>query len=179
MTAPPERAGELRAFAAMLDQLDYYELLELDRGAGAEAVRRAYHRSSRRFHPDAWRHAPEDLREAATRIAARLSEAYAVLRDPGRRRAYDRQIGADPAARRLGIGQAAAAARAEGAARSGRTGKGRRFFEAARRELRRGDRAAALRSLQMALAFEPDNPHFEGALAALREGREVPELERD
>ncbi len=179
MTATPERAAELRALASMLDQLDYYELLELDRGASGEAVRRAYHRTSRRIHPDLWRGAPEELREASARIAARLSEAYAVLRDPGRRRAYDRQLEADPRALRLGIGQAAAAARAEGAARAGGTGKGRRFFEAARRDLRRGDRAAALRNLQMALAFEPRNPHFEGALAALRAGRAVPELERD
>ncbi len=179
MTGAPQRAGELRAVASMLDQLDYYELLELERGASGEAVRRAYHRASRRFHPDAWRQAPDELRVASARVAARLSEAYAVLRDPGRRAAYDRQLERDPRALRLGIGQAGAAARSASAERSGRTGRGRRFFEAARRDLRRGDRAAALRNLQMALAFEPGNPHFEGALAALREGREVPELERD
>ena len=47
-------AAEIRALSRMLDRLDYYKLLRVDRGAPMGDVRVAYRRARREFHPDAF-----------------------------------------------------------------------------------------------------------------------------
>ena len=49
--------AEIRALARVIDELDYYQILEISRKASTSELKRAYHASSRRFHPDAHRHA--------------------------------------------------------------------------------------------------------------------------
>ena len=61
-----------------------YELLGLDRDASEAQVRRAYRRLARRWHPDL---NPGNA-EAARHYGA-ITEAFATLLDPVRRRAYD------------------------------------------------------------------------------------------
>ena len=81
--------AEIRALAKLVDELDYYQLLEIPRQATGSELKKAYYESSRRFHPDANRHLDPELRVAVEQIAKRLSEAYSVVRDPRRRQAYD------------------------------------------------------------------------------------------
>jgi DnaJ-class molecular chaperone len=64
---------------------DYYARLELDPGATEVEIRRAYRRLALQWHPDR----NPDTPEAGERFKA-ISEAYAVLIDPAKRRAYDR-----------------------------------------------------------------------------------------
>ena len=80
---------EIKALARIIGELDYYGLLHLEPGASPREIKRAYHASSRAFHPDANRHLEAGLRDAISSIAKRVTEAYQVLRDPRRRRAYD------------------------------------------------------------------------------------------
>jgi DnaJ-class molecular chaperone len=61
---------------------DYYDVLGVAPGAGAEEIKRAYRQLARRYHPDI----SGDERGAAF---LEVSRAYQVLRDPQRRRAYD------------------------------------------------------------------------------------------
>ncbi len=63
---------------------DYYALLGVSTNASAEEIRRAYRRLARKYHPDVNK-APE----AATRFAE-MQEAYDVLSDAEKRKAYDR-----------------------------------------------------------------------------------------
>ncbi|CAG0957837.1 Chaperone protein DnaJ [Myxococcaceae bacterium] len=164
--------AELRALARMLDDLDYYELLEAPRGASGAAIRDAYHAASRRFHPDACRHLDPEVRASIERIAKRVTEAYSVLRDPRRRRLYDERIASGCAERRLQLVESAAVATQRSREeREGRTPQGRRFFAQAVSDLARGETASAIRNLQMALTFEPGNPVFEERLVALRARR--------
>jgi curved DNA-binding protein CbpA len=161
--------AEIRALAEILDELDYYRVLELPSGAPVSAVRAAYHRASRRFHPDGHRDLPSDLRPALTRIAKRVTEAYSVLRDPRRRQVYDQQLAGESARVRVPLVNASAAAeRQSREQREGRTPNGRRYFMLAQADLARGDRAAAERNLRTALTFEPDNEVFKDALAKAR-----------
>lgn len=66
--------------------MDHYATLQVSRDAEPEVIDRAYRALSLKYHPDV---ADERNRAAATATMQRINEAYAVLSDPRRRRAYD------------------------------------------------------------------------------------------
>ncbi len=68
----------------MAQAKDYYEVLGVNRSASAEEIRKAYRRLARKFHPDV-----NKSPEAATRFAE-MQDAYEVLSDAQKRKAYDR-----------------------------------------------------------------------------------------
>ncbi len=64
---------------------DYYEVLEIERGADGDSITKAYRRLAMKFHPDrngGDKEAEDKFKEAA--------EAYDVLRDSEKRARYDR-----------------------------------------------------------------------------------------
>lgn len=63
---------------------DYYEVLGIERGADADAIKKSYRKLAMEFHPDR----NPDNPEAAERFKE-ISEAYAVLSDPEKRNRYD------------------------------------------------------------------------------------------
>ena len=67
---------------------DYYEVLGVARGADADAVKRAYRKLARKYHPDVSKE-----KNAETKFKE-VQEAYEVLRDTEKRAAYD-QLGRD------------------------------------------------------------------------------------
>lgn len=62
---------------------DYYKILGVDRNADAAAIKKAYRKLARQFHPDMNKatDAEEKFKE--------VNEAYEVLKDPEKRKAYD------------------------------------------------------------------------------------------
>ena len=64
---------------------DYYETLDVNRGAGEDDLKKAYRKLAMQYHPD---RNPNDT--SAERKFKEVSEAYAVLRDADKRAAYDR-----------------------------------------------------------------------------------------
>jgi DnaJ-class molecular chaperone len=162
---------EILALAKILDELDYYQVLHIRTGASATDVRQAFHASSRAFHPDANRHLDADHRQAIARIATRVTEAYTVLRDPKRRRAYDE--GLREGQQRMQIAEAEARAEQQATVElDGATPNGRRYSALARQDEARGDLTAAIRNLQTAATFEPGNVHFKNKLQQLRAAQE-------
>lgn len=161
-------ANEILALARIISEFDYYQLLHIERDAQARDLRRAYHASSRSFHPDAYRSLDPQLMNAVHVIAKRIAEAYSVLRDPQRRQAYDRHLDAGQGVR-MQLAQALdAAGRHAQRALEGHTPQGRQFFKAATADMQRADWSSAQRNLQTALTFEPDNALFEERLAEVR-----------
>jgi len=69
----------------MAVDVDYYELLEVERGADDATIKSSYRKLAMRWHPDK---NPGDA-EAEARFKA-ISEAYDCLKDPQKRAAYDR-----------------------------------------------------------------------------------------
>lgn len=63
---------------------DYYEVLGVGRDADDEAIKRAYRKLARKYHPDVSKEADAEAR------FKELGEAYEVLRDAEKRAAYDR-----------------------------------------------------------------------------------------
>lgn len=70
----------------MVDSLDYYQVLQLERHATPTEIRRAFHRLARQYHPDL--HPDNPNAEAQFK---QICEAYEVLSDPARRQQYDQQ----------------------------------------------------------------------------------------
>ena len=69
----------------MTTEIDYYELLECERGADDATLKAAYRKLAMKYHPD--RNA--GCKEHEDKFKA-ISEAYDVLKDPQKRAAYDR-----------------------------------------------------------------------------------------
>ena len=63
---------------------DYYDILEVQRGASAEEIKRSYRKLAMQYHPD--RNPGNATADAQFR---ELNEAYGVLSDPGKRNQYD------------------------------------------------------------------------------------------
>ena len=72
---------------------NYYQILGVDPQAGPPAIKSAYRRLARRYHPDVAKR-----KDARVRFLA-VQEAYDVLSNPARRREYDRILAS--AARQL------------------------------------------------------------------------------
>ncbi|MFO7577261.1 MAG: DnaJ C-terminal domain-containing protein [Pelovirga sp.] len=68
---------------------DYYAVLGVERTADAATIKKAYRKLAQKYHPDK---NPDDKK--AEEHFKQLTEAYAVLSDPEKRRQYD-QFGAD------------------------------------------------------------------------------------
>ncbi|MGG6462917.1 molecular chaperone DnaJ [Solilutibacter silvestris] len=67
-----------------MSKRDYYEILGVERGADDETLKKAYRRCAMKHHPD---RNPGDKQAEA--VFKECKEAYEVLSDPQRRRAYD------------------------------------------------------------------------------------------
>lgn len=68
-----------------MSKKDYYEVLEISKTAGAEEIKKAYHKLAMKYHPD--RNAGDTEAEAKFK---EINEAYEVLKDEQKRAAYDR-----------------------------------------------------------------------------------------
>ena len=69
-----------------MDYKDYYNVMGIERDASQDEVKRAYRKLARKYHPDVSKEADSETR------FKELGEAYAVLKDPEKRAAYD-QLG--------------------------------------------------------------------------------------
>jgi curved DNA-binding protein len=71
-----------------MDFKDYYKIMGVARDASQDEIKRAYRKLARKYHPDVSKEANAEA------LFKDLGEAYAVLKDPEKRAAYD-QLGAD------------------------------------------------------------------------------------
>jgi curved DNA-binding protein len=72
-----------------MEYVDYYRILELEKNATDEAIKKAYRKLARKYHPDL---NPGD--KGATKRFQQINEANEVLSDPEKRKKYD-QYGKD------------------------------------------------------------------------------------
>src|SRR3954462_2186177 len=68
---------------------DYYKILGVDKGADAEAIKKAYRKLAAKYHPD-----KNPGNKAAEDRFKEINEANEVLSDPEKRKRYD-ELGAN------------------------------------------------------------------------------------
>jgi len=78
------------------DDVTHYRILDVDPGANAATIKKAYFKAAKRYHPDALgRLGLEDIKEKAASVFARIAEAFEVLGDERKRKAYDARLAGD------------------------------------------------------------------------------------
>lgn len=64
----------------------YYDILGVDKSVNTQAIKKAYHNMSRKYHPDKL---PSDKKVFGEEKIKEINEAYSVLSDPNKRKLYD------------------------------------------------------------------------------------------
>lgn len=82
---------ELQALSARSSGT-HYQVLGVPTDAVASVIQNAFFGLAKRWHPDRLRPEVADLKDQATRVFARISEASQVLSDPAQRAAYDQSL---------------------------------------------------------------------------------------
>ena len=67
-----------------MSKRDYYEVLGIEKGAGADEIKKAYRKLAVKYHPDR----NQDNAEAEAKFKE-ATEAYEVLSDEQKKQAYD------------------------------------------------------------------------------------------
>jgi curved DNA-binding protein CbpA len=147
--------AEIEAKHAQLEQLNYYELLDLDQTASTEQIASAFSTLVRRWHPD--RLSPDlvDLKDVTMRVFARMTEAHRALAHGSSREEYDRSLGVETAE----DSEQAQVARVLRAAEA---------FQKAEILLRKRDLEGAERFASVALAGDQDQPEYAALFAWIR-----------
>ncbi|AKF81028.1 molecular chaperone DnaJ [Myxococcus fulvus 124B02] len=163
--------ADLASRCAKLEQLDYFEVLLLERTATPADIKKAFYRESRTYHPDRFFHITDkQLKEQVHELYKRVTEAYYVLRDDTKRKKYVSDVTGPERAQKLRFTEASeaetkAAAKKEQEEQIGTHPKGRQFYQQAQKDIDAGNWSAAERNLKMALTYEPSNPRYKENLA--------------
>jgi curved DNA-binding protein CbpA len=109
---PPPPVAELKApalneeeelkifFNRMGAAKDHYAVLDLDRSAAINEIKRSYYSLARRYHPDRF-HAKAEIHNRVESAFARITQAYETLTHPKQKSAYDLKLAAQEKAQRI------------------------------------------------------------------------------
>ena len=168
----PEFFAEAEALFAVLETVDYFQLFKLDPASPTRAIKDAYYRESRAYHPDRFNSLPDEaMKEKIGSIFKRVTEAYVVLRDETKRAKYAKDLAGAERDKKLRFTEASeveAKAEAKKAVeeQTGTTPKGREAFKSGMKEFDGKRWDAALRHFKMALMYEPANAKYKEQLNA-------------
>ncbi len=170
---------EIEAIASIVDGLDYYQVLQVQKEAALPAIERGFASESKRFHPDRFLgvNDPEVTRKVA-RIYKKVAEAWSVLKDPELKAIYDRKLRAmpteatppsspPPTIQKEELVQEREEERA-GAQRVCTTRQGQKFYDIAMKARFSDDWNGVVMNLKFAADFEPGNDTIKAQLAEAR-----------
>jgi curved DNA-binding protein CbpA len=154
----PVESPELAAFKAEIrdsaahGSADYYELLGVVPDATAAVIQACFFQLAKKWHPDRLGPDLADVRDLATKVFARMSEAHQILSDPARRLEYDelRKEGGGSAEEQEQVQRVIRAATA---------------FQKAEVLMRRNNGTAALEEARRAVELDPSQADYIALLA--------------
>ena len=155
---PRVESPELVAFKAEIRErashggADYYELLGVAPDSIPSVIQAAFFQLAKRWHPDRLGPDLADVRDLATKVFARMSEAHQILADPTRRKEYDdlRKDGGGSAEEQEQVQRVVRAATA---------------FQKAEVLMKRNNAVAALEEARRALELDPTQADYIALLA--------------
>jgi curved DNA-binding protein CbpA len=154
----PVESPELAAFKVEIREraahgsADYYELLGVAADAIPSVIQAAFFQLAKKWHPDRLGPDLADVRDLATKVFARMSEAHQILSDPSRRKEYDelRKEGAGGAEEQEQVQRVLRATTA---------------FQKAEVLMKRNNQAAALEEARKAVELDPSQADYIALLA--------------
>ena len=166
----PVESPELAAFKHEIRELaahgsaDYYELLGVAPDAIPSAIQAAFFQLAKKWHPDRLGPDLADVRDLATKVFARMSEANQILSDPTRRKEYDelRKQGAGGAEEQEEVQRVLRAATA---------------FQKAEVLMKRNNPLAALEEARKAVELDPSQADYIALLAWVESTQLNPNLD--
>jgi len=168
--APPVESPEQAAFRAEIRERasrggdSYYEILGVAEDALAPVIQAAFFVLAKRWHPDRLGPDLADVRDLATKVFSRMSEAHQVLSDPARRTEYDQ-------VRKQGGGGA------EEQEQIQRVLRGATAFQKAEVLMKRNNIAGATEEARKALELDPSQADYIALLAWLDAAQLNPNLD--
>lgn len=90
---PQEIINKIETTYTTFENAGYYKILALRESAPFDEIKKAYHNAVKEFHPDRYSYLDsEHLRHKLNTIFYFITEAYAILSDPEKRKQYDSQL---------------------------------------------------------------------------------------
>jgi DnaJ-class molecular chaperone len=160
---------QLKQLAVNIDGLDYYQILNLNQGAGPTEIRGSYYNLARALHPDKFFHiADRDLKDAVHKIYKRVTESYTILKDESKRQRYLRDITGPDRMKKLRFTEESDAETKQEqklASKIAKTPRGEQLYNAAMIDAQAGRYDQAFRNIQSATLFEPANADLKRLMA--------------
>jgi len=151
---------------AVLDKLDYFRLLGVDRNARIPDVKKAFFAIANKFHPDRNRDADPKTVEAIYEIFKRLNEAYRVLCDHEQRKQYEACLAAGKI-RLTSEDRRTMTMAPKSPEETIQSREARQFFVKAREALKQGNLMQAELHIKMARGRESENAAIESIAAQI------------
>ena len=155
-------AIEAEAVTGLLDSLDYFQVLKVERTATTAELKAAFYRESRLYHPDRVFHVEDPaLKANVHRVYKRVTEAWSVLRDEEKRRKYLADVSGPMREQKLRWTEESEVERKRAREEEvGATPNGRKFYAAGVAAVEAGRLEEALRNFKAALMYEPQNARY-------------------
>ncbi len=151
-----------------LENLTYYDLLDIDPEAKLGAIKKSYFALARLYHPDRFVLAKNGtLKERAASLFKRMSEGYQVLCDPEKRSAYDEQLRSGEGMRLLQKQRTQDGPKLEESAIKNPQAK--KFFKLGVNALNQGDLKSAKMNLTLALSMQPGEAVIQARLEQVQQ----------
>lgn len=153
---------EVEALHELVDELDYYRLLKLERSCSQDDIGPAFRRESRRLHPDRMASlGDEGLKEKANYIFTAVNEAFRTLKDPAVRLQYDQGLsGGSIRISDSNLKKAEQSRNTEDPEHAATNAHSEKFWKLALRDWRDKNYRGCVQNIKFALQFEPGNDTF-------------------
>jgi hypothetical protein len=170
----PAQSVAVANVIAVLNMLDYFQVLRIAPDAAPGDIKKAFYRESRVYHPDRFFHLPDDeVKGDIVLVYKRITEAYYFLKDDVKRKKYLTDIGGAERRGKLRFNEISevetkAQAKKEAEEQIGVHPKARAFYATAMKDMDAQNWAAAKNNLKMALTYEGGNARYKEKLAEVQ-----------
>jgi curved DNA-binding protein CbpA len=181
MEARRRMMTEIDALHELVDDLDYYGVLVLDKDCAPHEIGDAFRTESRRLHPDRMNALGNaEVQKRANDIYRLVNEAYRVLKDPEQRGQYDMLL-ADGVIRMTDDARSGASdqKRANDPMSAAKHQKAEKYWKMALSDWDNQSYRACVMNIQFALNFEPANEVFREWLDKAKKLRDESESKKE